>query len=725
MEEAVIKIDIEGGSSSKTLGDLKKEIQAIENESQKVGDNLADGVGKVETSTKSLKAQLREMKAALATLPEGSAEFRQMAQAAAEVQDQITMINNSVASLADNKLNLVFQGFADAGQAVAGAFQASQGAMALFGTESEKVQEAIQNVIAVQGILNGVQMVNNALQDDAIIGMKLRAAWTNTVSVATAAYNLVIGTSTGLMKAFKIALIATGIGAIVVALGLLIGNFEAVSKWVKDSIAKLMNLKTTFLLLLGPIGWIILAYRELFGEEDKLDKAREKQSKANRARYDERVRQIKKEREEFVKAKDYEIDALNLQIDTLEAEGKATEKIRLQVLQAERDKIKATIDSNRQMLQAKLEFFEAQAQLNGKSNEDYARSIGVDFNASVEMYSDLLDEQETALQYAENKITKFTREQNEKRNADAKKYSDEKNAELQKSVEDELRIKQEAFAREQQMHNDLITQINKLESEYYDSLLTDQQREENAIREKYFNLIGQAEQYGEDATILKESQEAELLALEQKYRDLSLEADKETFEKRIEQQKELAENTIQGATDLVNIIDSINTIANNKEIDRLKKRQEAGEKLSKKEEQKLKRDVAMQKAFAIAKIAIDTATSLTSAIAGATASAAATGPGAVVATPLFIASQIATVLGAVGSALAILNAPTPSISQPSNNGSPTIDTNGVNSDAPNTDLFNTGSTLLNAPPTKVYVLEQDISNSQNNVAAIKQQATYG
>jgi hypothetical protein len=179
------------------------------------------------------------------------------------------------------------------------------------------------------------------------------------------------------------------------------------------------------------------------------------------------------------------------------------------------------------------------------------------------------------------------------------------------------------------------------------------------------------------------------------------------------------------AKELVSIVDSVNDIANKRDIDRIKKKQEAGEKLSKKEEQKLKRDVAMQKAFAIAKIGIDTAMSLTSAIAGATASAAATGPGAVVATPLFIATQIATVLAAVGSAMAILNAPTPSISQPSSGGAPSIDTNGVDSDAPNTDLFNTGSTLLNAPPTKVYVLEQDISDSQNNVASIKQQATYG
>jgi hypothetical protein len=46
----------------------------------------------------------------------------------------------------------------------------------------------------------------------------------------------VIGTSTGAMKAFKIALISTGIGAIVVAIGLLIANFDKVKKVVMNVI---------------------------------------------------------------------------------------------------------------------------------------------------------------------------------------------------------------------------------------------------------------------------------------------------------------------------------------------------------------------------------------------------------------------------------------------------------------------------------------------------------
>jgi len=51
-------------------------------------------------------------------------------------------------------------------------------------------------------------------------------------SIMTAIQTTVIGTSTGAMKAFRIALAATGIGLIVIGLGLLIANFDKVKKAV-------------------------------------------------------------------------------------------------------------------------------------------------------------------------------------------------------------------------------------------------------------------------------------------------------------------------------------------------------------------------------------------------------------------------------------------------------------------------------------------------------------
>ena len=94
---------------------------------------------------------------------------------------------------------------------------------------------------------------------------------------------------------------------------------------------------------------------------------------------------------------------------------------------------------------------------------------------------------------------------------------------------------------------------------------------------------------------------------------------------------------------------------------------------------------------------------------------------------MFIATQIATVLGAVGSALAIINAPTPAIGGGGGAGGGSGDSTEDAPDPtpPDTELFKTGQSILNQPPMKVYVLEQDISDTQSNVAQIKQQATFG
>jgi hypothetical protein len=67
-----------------------------------------------------------------------------------------------------------------------------------------------------------------------------------------------------------------------------------------------------------------------------------------------------------------------------------------------------------------------------------------------------------------------------------------------------------------------------------------------------------------------------------------------------------------------------------------------------------KENAALQKAATLFQIGVDTAKSISAGIAGATTAASATGPAAFVATPLFIATTITTILGAVAQATAAL-----------------------------------------------------------------------
>lgn len=703
-EVAAINLTINAGNAPKTLGEIKTELQEIGTTGESATDKVTQGVGEVTTATVSLKTQLRQMKDQLNTLDESSPEFRALAVEAAQLEDKIADVNNRVRLLASDTKRL--DGLIGAGQAIGGAFQAAQGAMALFGTESAAVQKAIQNVIAVQGIMNGVQTLANALNKDAVAGMYLRIGLEKIQKASTIAMAAVQRTLNAAMAANPIGLIVVGIGALVAAI-------VAFKKPILDFISNWDNLKKVLLALLGPIGWIILAYDHLFGKEAQLENQRQKQSKANRARYEERISQIKKEREEYVKAKDEEIKALELQIDTLDAEGKATEHLRLQVLEAERDKVKQNIESARQILKTKLDLFEAQARLNGKSNEEFGRSIGVDFQASVEGYQKLLKNQEDSLTKAENNITRFNREQLEKRKQNQQSASDEKVEIVEKEVEEIATIEDTASQERLLEEEKLNEQIAKIREEYRISLLEDQEKEIDAVRLKYEQLLLDAEEFGLSTAELKEAQEYELAQIEDKYREEKKEKDREAREEQFAK-------TVETAETLISIVESINSIANDKEIARIKKKQEAGEKLTQSEIKRLQRQQKIEKAVAVAQIAIDTA----KAISGAVAVGASTGP--FPANIPAILLGIAAVVSGVAQANKIINAPAVDVSSgtAADSAISNSDITNPETNAPNTDQFGTGSTQI-TPPTKVYVLEQDITDTQGSVAAIKQQATFG
>jgi hypothetical protein len=706
-EVAAINLTINVGNAPKTLGEIKTELQEIGTTGESATDKVTQGVGEVTTATVSLKTQLKQMKDQLNTLDESSPEFRALAIEAAQLEDRIGDVNNQVRLLASDTKRL--DGLIGAGMAIGGAFQAAQGAMALFGTESAAVQKAIQNVIAVQGIMNGVMSVANALNKNQVAGMYLRLGLEKLQKASTIAMAAV-------QKALNVAMAANPIGLIVLGIGLLIAAFVAFKKPIMDVINSFKSLGDVLNFLISPFTSVLKWMGLIEDKEAKVEKQRQDQSKANRARHQERLAQIEKESQEYSKAKDEEIRALEMQIDTLDAEGKATEHLRLQVLEAERDKLKSVLESNRLKLESQRQLFEDMAKMNGLTVEQQAKAWGFDYNEAVAAFTKSLQDEEDALLKAQNNITRFNREQLEKRKQNQQAASDEiveiveNEADLKAKAEEEAARKAaEERARQEQKLNE---QIAKIREDYRISLLEDQEKEIDAVRLKYEQLLIDAEEFGLNTAELKEAQEYELAQIEEKYRQ-----EKEAKDKELREQQVAA--TIESAEHLISIVESINSIANDKEIARIKKKQEAGEKLTNSEIKRLQRQQKIEKAVAIAQIAIDTA----KAISGAVAVGATTGP--FPANIPAILLGIAAVLSGVAQANKIINAPAVDVSSGG-----ISDSGGLNDDIikentpPNTDQFNTGSTQI-TPPTKVYVLEQDITDTQGMVAKIKQQATFG
>jgi hypothetical protein len=191
-------------------------------------DNQVKAIDKLTGSGKSLTGQLRGLKQELSNLEiagqDGTAAFNDLLIAAARLEDQIGDTRAKVKILASDTFK--FDAAVGAVQGLASGFELAQGAAALFGSESEDLQKAIVKITAATAVANSVQQLANLIKDESAIK-------TAVLTGATAAYNVVVGTSTGALKAFRLALAATGVGLLVVGLIALIENFDK----IKDALS--------------------------------------------------------------------------------------------------------------------------------------------------------------------------------------------------------------------------------------------------------------------------------------------------------------------------------------------------------------------------------------------------------------------------------------------------------------------------------------------------------
>ena len=168
-------------------------------------DNLKKSLGETEQSTKSLKQQLREATAEVAQMAEkygeASKETVQAAKRAAELKDRIEDANDAIMAF---KGEGAFLATGKALQSVASGFAAAQGAMGLFGSESENVEKAILKVQSAMALAQGLEGLEDAGR-----------AFTQLKTVAVDAFNAIKGAIGGL-----------GIGALVIALGAVVIYWE-------------------------------------------------------------------------------------------------------------------------------------------------------------------------------------------------------------------------------------------------------------------------------------------------------------------------------------------------------------------------------------------------------------------------------------------------------------------------------------------------------------------
>jgi hypothetical protein len=296
-------------SYNKELGNTKKQYDAVL-KSGKPFDQQLEDINRIVKETplnvRDMNKQIQAYQSIALSAGRETPVGRQALKAAADLRDRYVDIQNETKRLADDQKTLegAMQGVAT-GVAVYGGIQS---AMALSGVESEKLRETLVKLQAAQTLMNSINQVATAFEKESALMLTLKAAKTKAVTAATAAYATVTGTTTGLLKAFRIALASTGIGLLVVGIGLLIANFE-----------KLTGLFDPIIQGLKDFGdWIGLTSFE----EDKLEQQRLKNAEEQRKREKAAIDAAKEYRDELKKTADLEQRYSNARIAQLETQKK-------------------------------------------------------------------------------------------------------------------------------------------------------------------------------------------------------------------------------------------------------------------------------------------------------------------------------------------------------------------------------------------------------------------
>jgi hypothetical protein len=275
---------------------------------------LKDSTGQ---GTESAKKRLRDLQRALVDLAvagqENSAEFRKLEAEAGELSDTIGDVSQRVKNLGSDTKNI--EAFTQAVQGVAAGFQIAQGAAALFGEENEDIQKAMLQVNATMAIANGIQQVTVLLQKESAISMTANR-------IATALYDKTLKGTIVSLRLFRTALISTGIGAAIVGVGLLVENWEKLTKVVKD----FLGIETKDLKAVSELAQRQVELAEARGESEA------KVQNLLMAAYDARIAAAEKEEERAQLIHEKEVARLTyqtkLRTDAIEKQKKDAEDLR-------------------------------------------------------------------------------------------------------------------------------------------------------------------------------------------------------------------------------------------------------------------------------------------------------------------------------------------------------------------------------------------------------------
>lgn len=460
---------------------------------------------------------------------QGTDEFKALAAEAGRLKKTIQQVDMEVDALSmttANKLGGALGG-------VASGFELAQGAMAAMGADSAKVEEALLKVQSAMAMAQGIQGLKESLPALKAVGQ-----------VAVKALSTVRG-----------AVMATGIGLLAVAVGLVAANFDKIkgsAEKASKSFTDYLNsgtkgakaLKWYLDALIYPITLAIKAYREIkdaiMGTSDASRKAAVEAQKVHK----QRMAAFDAER----KAQQQALTDLDYKIQLLDAEGKSTVELRKKKIELQ----KADAESTLQALEATKAMLGKNSVM-GKSYDDLINSAKGTLNR---------------IAIEEKKLEKEVKD-SEKEKANARKEAAEnRKAEEEKEAEDKKQREKEAADKqieEQKRAYDEMVRLNeeriKKEDAQYQlqqSLTqTDFDKEISDLVSQYDAKFEIANGNAELEKQLEEQLQTDIAAIQKKYADKKEEDDKIRAAKEKQLRKDVESAKIQLATNGLQLISDI------------------------------------------------------------------------------------------------------------------------------------------------------------------------
>lgn len=430
----------------------------------------------LDVDVKPLKSQLKEATVALQAARQKFGEFSeeaiQAANKVAAIKDEIEAAGEQAALFDPGKR---FQALTTAASTAAAGISAVSGAMALFGEQNEDVAKTLQKVQGAMALSQGLSQ----LKDIGKVGEQLKISFKGLTAGA---------------NSFKKALISTGIGALVVAVGLLVAYWDDIKAAVGGVSKEQKKLNES-------------SKENLKTQEDKLDAI------------DGQSNQLKLQGKS-------EKDILNLKIKQSDEAIKAAE-VNLANSKATKDAQVKAAQRNKEILQGIITFLSAPLVAVLATIDQVGKALGKNFGLAEGFTGGLakmvFDPEETAkegdatIKEAEDTLNKLK----------------EKRAGYQLSVQGIDKAASDKAKGEKEKQDAKELEAQKILQEAKNKLLDKQKQEEVAVEEAYKEKFKKLKEAGiKDDGSLEAAKQKELTDIREKYA-------KEEAEKQLAFDKEL------------------------------------------------------------------------------------------------------------------------------------------------------------------------------------------